>query len=206
MTTCPAGSVGEVWVAGPSVADGYWGQPDETARTFRAFLKDTGKGPFLRTGDLGFIEDGELFLTGRLKDLLKIHGRNHYPEDIEQTVQAVHSGLRAGCAAAFRDVQGTASRHWSSYKRSSAAAATWMPPDCSAMCGKRWPSRHGLHVYDMELLQYGSIPKTSSGKVQRATVAGSATNKELCDRGRGGSVTRLRQGDTRLDDRAPQPG
>src|SRR5262249_54478066 len=97
----PPGRVGEGWVAGPSVADGYSGRPDETERTFRALLRDTGEGPFLRTGDLGFVEDGELYITGRIKELLVIRGRNHYPADIERTVQAADPALRPGCGAAF---------------------------------------------------------------------------------------------------------
>src|SRR5207245_690086 len=94
-------TVGEIWVRGPSVAQGYWNRPEETEATFRARLDGTGEGPFLRTGDLGFVQEGELFVTGRLKDLIVIHGRNHYPEDIEATVQAVHPALRVGGGAAF---------------------------------------------------------------------------------------------------------
>ena len=80
---------------------GYWNRPEETASTFQARLADSGDGPFLRTGDLGFVHDGELFVTGRLKDLLIIRGRNHYPQDIELTVQQSHPSLRPGCGAAF---------------------------------------------------------------------------------------------------------
>jgi acyl-CoA synthetase (AMP-forming)/AMP-acid ligase II len=75
--------VGEIWVTGPSVAQGYWGLEEETRKTFQAHVADTGEGPFLRTGDLGFLHEGELFVTGRLKDLIIIHGSNHYPQDIE---------------------------------------------------------------------------------------------------------------------------
>src|SRR5262249_47801234 len=77
-TRCPADAVGEIWVAGPSVAQGYWNRPDETEQTFRAFLRDTGDGPFMLTGDFGFVQQGELFVTGRIKDLIIIRGRNHY--------------------------------------------------------------------------------------------------------------------------------
>ena len=98
---CRANEVGEIWVAGASVAQGYWGKPDETEETFSAFLADTGRGPFLRTGDLGFMLEGELFVTGRLKDLIIIRGRNYYPEDIEATVQDSHPALLRGRGAAF---------------------------------------------------------------------------------------------------------
>jgi phthiocerol/phenolphthiocerol synthesis type-I polyketide synthase C len=100
-----AGEVGEIWHAGGSVAQGYWGKPAETAETFAAFLASpgagTGRGPFLRTGDLGFHLDGELFVTGRLKDLIVIRGRNYYPEDIEATAQDSHPALLRGRGAAF---------------------------------------------------------------------------------------------------------
>ncbi len=101
-TSCPTGNVGEIWVHGPSVAQGYWHQPEATEATFRAYVKDTGEGPFLRTGDLGFIDDnGELFVTGRAKDLIIVRGVNYYPQDIELTVQHSHSRLRVDCGAAF---------------------------------------------------------------------------------------------------------
>jgi len=95
FTQCPPGSVGEIWLSSPSVAQGYWQRPEETERTFHAYLADTGEGPFLCTGDLGFLQDGELFVTSRLKDLIIIRGRNHYPQDIELTVEQSHPALRA---------------------------------------------------------------------------------------------------------------
>src|SRR5690606_21713603 len=101
MTSLPPDQIGEIWVSGPSVAQGYWNRPEETDRTFRAYLKDTGEGPFLRTGDLGFIQDGELFVTGRLKDLIIIRGLNHYPQDIEATAERAHARVRPGNGAAF---------------------------------------------------------------------------------------------------------
>ena len=98
---CAGGEVGEIWVQGPSVACGYHGQPEATEVVFRGFLADTGQGPFLRTGDLGFLRDEQLFVAGRLKDLIIIRGRNYYPEDIENTVAEAHSAFRAGGCAAF---------------------------------------------------------------------------------------------------------
>ena len=88
-------------MSGPSVTQGYWNRPEDTERTCRAYLNDTGEGPFLRTGDLGFMKDGELFVTGRLKDLIIISGRKLYPQDIELTVEQSHPALRPGCCAAF---------------------------------------------------------------------------------------------------------
>lgn len=98
---CAEGQVGEIWVSGPCVAQGYWQREQESRETFQASLGGTGEGPFLRTVDLGFLKDGELFVTGRLKDLIIIRGRNHYPHDIERTVEECHPGLRPGAGAAF---------------------------------------------------------------------------------------------------------
>jgi acyl-CoA synthetase (AMP-forming)/AMP-acid ligase II len=101
LTELKDGQVGEIWVYGPSVARGYWNRPEETRQTFNAYLSDTGEGPFLRTEDLGFIEAGELYITGRIKDLIIIRGLNHYPQDIEWTVESCNTALRPGCSAAF---------------------------------------------------------------------------------------------------------
>jgi acyl-CoA synthetase (AMP-forming)/AMP-acid ligase II len=100
-TPCGPGAIGEVWIAGPSVARGYWDQPEESQQTFAAHLADTGDGPFLRTGDLGFLNEGELFITGRLKDLIILRGRNLYPQDLERTAERCHPDLNPGCGAAF---------------------------------------------------------------------------------------------------------
>ena len=99
--TSGAGDVGEVWIRGDSVGMGYWQNPQATEDIFRAHTADTAQGPYLRTGDLGFIENNSLFLTGRMKELVIIRGRNHYPEDIERTVLACHPGLRSQGGAAF---------------------------------------------------------------------------------------------------------
>src|SRR5262249_32923753 len=99
MTPSAAGEVGEIWVAGRSISQGYWKRPDETKGTFGTRLGS--QGPFLRTGDLGFMQDGELFITGRIKDVIIVRGRNHYPQDIERTAEDSHPSLRRGCSAAF---------------------------------------------------------------------------------------------------------
>ncbi len=98
---CASGEVGEVWVAGPGVACGYWRRPEETRETFQARLADSGQGPFLRTGDLGFLREGELFIAGRLKDLIIIRGLNHHPSDIELTARKAHPETAASICAAF---------------------------------------------------------------------------------------------------------
>jgi acyl-CoA synthetase (AMP-forming)/AMP-acid ligase II len=98
---CQDGRVGEIWLSGPSVAAGYWNRPDETEVAFGAHLAENGHGPYLRTGDLGFLLDGDLFVTGRLKDLIIIGGANYYPQDIEWTVEECHPAVRPAGAAVF---------------------------------------------------------------------------------------------------------
>ena len=106
----PPEQEGEIWIAGPSVAAGYWNRPEETARTFGARLAGSGEGPFLRTGDFGFLAGdaataanagGDLFVTGRSKDLIILRGRNLYPQDVELTAERADPALRPGCGAAF---------------------------------------------------------------------------------------------------------
>ena len=162
--------VGEVWVSGPSVARGYWNQPEETRRTFRAQISGDGTRSFLRTGDLGFLDEGELFVTGRLKDLIIIDGRNHYPQDIEQTVEAADPGLQPGGCAAFsfealgeeRLVIVTEVQR-RGMERYSAAQVD----DTGRAIRRAVAEAHGLQVHTIGLVRPGSIPKTSSGKLRR---------------------------------------
>ncbi|MGA2621527.1 MAG: aminotransferase class I/II-fold pyridoxal phosphate-dependent enzyme, partial [Thermoguttaceae bacterium] len=164
-TLCPPGRIGEVWVGGPSIAQGYWRQPESTAATFQARLKHSGEGPFLRTGDLGFVHEGELFVTGRLKDLIIIRGVNYYPQDVELTVQECHPRLRADCGAVF-----TVEREG----REELVVAFEIErhkhgrPDAvfQAIC-RAVAVEHDLNVDAIVLLRAGSVPKTSSGKIQR---------------------------------------
>ena len=93
--------IGEIWVSGPSVAQGYWNNADATRDTFQAKIRNSAEGPFLRTGDLGFLRDGDLFITGRIKDLIIIHGQNYYPNDVEYAAENSNTNLRKGCSAAF---------------------------------------------------------------------------------------------------------
>nr|BDT34120.1 LLM class flavin-dependent oxidoreductase [Myxococcus sp. MH1] len=160
-----ANQVGEVWVRGPSVATGYWERPEETAHAFDARLA-SGEGPFLRTGDLAFLsEAGQLFVTGRLKDLLIIRGRNLYPQDLELETERAHRAIRAGCCAAFSvEVEGE--------ERLVVAAEVDVRDgfDASivvAAVRKALAEQHAVHAHAVVLLQARSIPKTSSGKIQR---------------------------------------
>jgi len=167
LTRCASNQVGEIWISGASVAQGYWQQPVGTEYTFQAYLADTGEGPFLRTGDLGFLQDGELFVTGRLKDLIIIRGRNHYPQDIELTVEQSHPALRPSAGAAFsievndeerlvvaQEVERTYLRKLN------------LDEVVGAIRQAVW-KQHELQVYAVLLLKTADIPKTSSGKIQR---------------------------------------
>jgi acyl-CoA synthetase (AMP-forming)/AMP-acid ligase II len=190
MTRCAPNEVGEIWVSGPSITGGYWNRPDETDQTFNAYLRDTVEAPFLRTGDLGFIYMGELFVTGRLKDLIIIDGLNHYPQDIEYTIDSCHSAIRPGCSAAFSlDVDA----------QERVVIVTEVKPEYLAQVD---PSRsklsrqeiikairsavadeHGLQIHSVALIKAGTIPKTSSGKIQRYACRAQFLDGtlELCD-------------------------
>ncbi|WP_081465942.1 non-ribosomal peptide synthetase [Stigmatella aurantiaca] len=163
-TRCAPGRIGEVWVTGGSVAEGYWGKTVETERQFQARLDD-GSGPYLRTGDLGFFRGPELFISGRLKDLLIIRGRNHYPQDIEYTVERSHPALRPGCCAAFSvEVEGE--------ERLVVAQEVDLRKEpnleeVGAAIRRAVQEAHELHVHVAVLLKPGRIPKTTSGKIQR---------------------------------------
>ena len=164
---CEEAQVGEIWVSSLSVAQGYWNQPQETQRMFHAYLSDTGEGPFLRTGDLGFIQAGELFVTGRLKELIIIRGRNHYPQDIEWTVQASHGALRAGGGAAFSIEINGVERLVMVQEVERSAVRQLPAEEIFAAIRRAVSEHHQLKIYAIALLKTGSIPKTSSGKTQR---------------------------------------
>ena len=183
LTECAPSEVGEIWVSGPSIAQGYWNQPEETERAFGAYLADTGEEPFLRTGDLGFLEDGELFITGRLKDVIVINGRNYYPQDIEWTVEQTHPQIKPSCAAGFSiDVAGEeqlvvvaeVERGYQKRRRQATDSPNGYSqpssPDTQELIQsirREVSKHHDLKVYTALLLKPGSIPKTSSGKIQR---------------------------------------
>ena len=185
LTACAADQVGEIWVSSPSVTEGYWNRPEETERACRAYLKDTGEGPFLRTGDLGFVKDGELFVTGRLKDMIIISGRNLYPQDIELTVEQSHPAIRPACCAAF-SVDGAGEEQLvvaaEVEPRYQPVVRKQQNGEAGAHPNRRLPldvddlvrairravaEEHDARVHTVVLLRPGRIPKTTSGKVQR---------------------------------------
>ncbi|PYE55196.1 thioester reductase domain-containing protein [Deinococcus yavapaiensis] len=163
---CANDEIGEIWVSGGSVAQGYWNNPALTESTFRAHLANDPHTPFLRTGDLGFVQDGQLFVTGRMKDVVIIRGRNHYPQDIEQTVEHAGKHVRPGCSAAFSlDVRGE--ERLAVIAEVDRHAPRGELGDVIARVRRAIAEEHGLPVYAVTLVAFGSVPKTSSGKIQR---------------------------------------
>ena len=159
------GELGEVWVHGASIAKGYWNKKKESEKTFDAHIADTGEGPFLRTEDLGFLQGEELFITGRIKDLIIIRGVNHYPQDIERTVEVCHPGLRQGGGAAFSieadEEEKLVIVHEVEFRQK---------PDINevaAAMSQAVAENHDLQLHALMLVKPGRVPKTSSGKIQR---------------------------------------
>ena len=167
--TCLPGStneIGEIWVSGPAIAQGYWNRLEETQKTFHAHIAKTGEGPFLRTGDLGFFKNGELFVTGRLKDLIIIRGQNYYPQDIEQTVENSHPKLRVGRGAAF-SIPGSVTEELVIVHEVNRKTAESDNESIIAAIREAVAQTHELPIYAVVLIKAGSLPITSSGKVQR---------------------------------------
>lgn len=165
-TLLTSSDVGEIWVKSPSVALGYWEDPEKTSQHFQAYLKN-GEGPFFRTGDTGFIHNENLFVTGRIKDLIIIRGRNIYPEDIETSVQEVDKSLRTGSGAAFsieienqeqlfliQEIERTAIKHLDSQTVFQKINKTIM-------------NKFDLQIYGVILIMPQTLVKTTSGKIKR---------------------------------------
>jgi acyl-CoA synthetase (AMP-forming)/AMP-acid ligase II/acyl carrier protein len=167
---CAADEVGEIWVDSPSVAQGYWNRPEESSVVFTT-VPSAGGAPsrFLRTGDLGFLQQGELFVTGRLKDLIIIRGRNHYPHDIELTVQNSHPALRVDAGAAVSlDLDGEERlvivQEIDRHRHGDSEAAVELIR--AAVVGE-----HEIAPYAIVLVRQNGVPRTSSGKIQRSACA-----------------------------------
>jgi acyl-CoA synthetase (AMP-forming)/AMP-acid ligase II len=166
MTAKASDEVGEVWIKDPSVAQGYWKRPDVTKETFDAYLKDTNEGPFLRTGDLGFLHEGELYITGRIKDLIIIRGTNHYPQDIEWSVQDLHSVLRPDYGAAF-SIEDKGEERLIVVQEVERRSGNLDTEAIIADIRQEIAEQHEIQVYGVVLAKSGNILKTASGKIQR---------------------------------------
>lgn len=164
---CSEGTEGEIWVTGPHIAQGYWKRPDETRATFRTYLSDNGAGPFLRTGDLGFLLDGELHVTGRLKELIILHGKNHYPQDIEAIVATSHPLLRRDCGAAF-SVEVTGREELVVLQEVKRQTQPEKSFEIKCAIRQALAEDQAIKPYSVVLLKPNTIPKTSSGKIMRS--------------------------------------
>ncbi|MCC9711442.1 AMP-binding protein [Streptomyces sp. MNU76] len=160
----PDGHAGEVWVTGPIVSHGYWGRPQESDDVFRARVLDEGSDPHLRTGDLGFIHDGQLYICGRIKDVVIVNGVNHYPQDIERTVEDSHPAVRRGHTAAFGVTEGA--------RESVVVVAECARRDESSPADVALAVRQAVwRIHDLAatvvVAETGTVPMTTSGKIQR---------------------------------------
>lgn len=166
LTRCRPNQVGEIWIKGPSVARGYWNRPEESAQTFAACLKDTSDGPYLRTGDLGSLSEGNLYVTGRLKEMIIVRGRNHYPQDIELTARQCHAALRSAAGAAFSveagAEEGVVVVHEVDRRHRNADLQEVIRAVRRAVV-----EEHELDLLAVLLIRQANLPRTTSGKPQR---------------------------------------
>ena len=180
---CAPYEIGEIWISSASVTKGYWRRDEETAHTFGARLAGGGSGPYLRTGDLGVLIDGELFVAGRLKDLLIVRGYKHYPQDLELTVERQHPAIRPGCVAVFA---------LEAHDERIAVAAELDPRQLditrtnplesliSMICGAV-AEIHGIQLHTIALLKPGALPKTTSGKIPHQACAQALLGGQLAE-------------------------
>jgi amino acid adenylation domain-containing protein len=166
LQRCPEDEVGEIWISSPSVACGYWDRGAETQATFGAYIKDEPGGPFLRTGDLGREHNRQLFILGRLKDVIIVRGRNYYPEDLELIAQECHKGLRRGCGSAFA-VDDRGAQRIILVQEVSRAHRLDSPRQVAGAIREAISREFDLRIDEVVFVQEGGIPKTSSGKLQR---------------------------------------
>jgi amino acid adenylation domain-containing protein len=176
---CNAGQIGEVWLAGPSIARGYWRKPTATEATFQARLTDCENGTFLRTGDLGFVRDGELYVTGRLKELLIIRGRNYYPQDIEAAIRDSHDALNGAVCAFARDDQSAGTVIVAEIARSWLDKIDEIRDDIVLAIREAVAESCELGVEAIALVRPESLPKTTSGKLRRVECRDRYCNEEL---------------------------
>ena len=169
--------IGEIWVAGDSVGNGYWRIPGKSATTFRARLDDAGTDPFLRTGDLGFMHDQQLYITGRIDDLIIVRGLNHHPQDIEATARQCHPLLAPGLGAAFAFREHGEQRLVLVHEVVREGSADLAPVIGAIRAAVL--ATHGLALDAVVLIRCGTIAKTSSGKVQRHAICAAFRADEL---------------------------
>ncbi|MGW6727116.1 fatty acyl-AMP ligase [Nocardia sp. NPDC055029] len=167
LRPCPPGRTGEIWVAGDHVAQGYWQRPEATEELLRARTADDPRTAWLRTGDVGLLVDGELYVVGRTKDMVIIRGRNHYPHDIEDTVQSAHRALRHGSSAAFA-YPGDAGERLVVVQELRRDRLDADPAEVIGAIRAAVIREHELAVGDLVLTLPDQLAKTSSGKIMRS--------------------------------------
>jgi acyl-CoA synthetase (AMP-forming)/AMP-acid ligase II len=165
LKPCSEGDVGEIWFQGPSVSRGYWEQPEETEKTFVTL--DPFRGKYLRTGDLGFCLKDELFITGRMKDLIILRGRNLYPQDIELTVRQSHPALVGSMGAAFSLEHSGQERVVVVQEVDRAFKDLDLTNELIPTICEQVFEHHEVQLHAVSLVRKNSIPLTSSGKIQR---------------------------------------
>lgn len=200
---CAPNAIGEIWIKGPSVAKGYWQNAEETEAVFHARIQPSGQDEFLRTGDLGFLYQGQLYITGRIKDLIIIHGMNYYPQDIEHTVNHSHSSIRNGCTAAFTVTTSSLdSKILTSISKSLVTSSTskFIDEEKIIIVTELTPNHekseenyrkicevisqaiaenHELAVHSILLIKAKTLPKTTSGKLRRRHTKTLFENQQL---------------------------
>jgi acyl-CoA synthetase (AMP-forming)/AMP-acid ligase II len=164
---CASDQVGEIWAAGKGIGMGYWQREEQTQNTFQATLVDNPNKTYLRTGDLGFIKDGELYITGRIKDMMILWGRNHYPQHIEETVENCHPALRTNHGAAFSIEINGEEQLVIAHEINRADLLNLNAEEVIGAIRLAVGEQNLANVFAVALLKTGSIPKTSSGKIQR---------------------------------------
>jgi acyl-CoA synthetase (AMP-forming)/AMP-acid ligase II len=164
---CSGDRIGEVWAAGSGVGKGYYQREEQTEATFQATLADNPNQTYLRTGDLGFIKDGELYITGRIKDMMILWGRNHYPQHIEETVASCHPALRPNHGAAFSVDLGGEEQLVIAHEINRTDLRTINAEEVIGAIRLAVGEQNMANVFAVALLKTSSIPKTSSGKIQR---------------------------------------
>jgi acyl-CoA synthetase (AMP-forming)/AMP-acid ligase II len=163
----PPAKVGEIWLRGPSVAKGYWERPDESRETFEAICASDGE-RYLRTGDLGFFRERQLFICGRIKDLVIVNGRNHHAADLELAVEGCHPALAKGGAVVFSVDEGVRERPIAVCEVRRSAPKDPDVKEMAAAVRAALAERHGLALDDVAIVRHGSLPKTTSGKMMRS--------------------------------------
>ena len=166
-TICTSDRVGEIWTRGKGVSQGYWQRDEQTEATFKATLVDNPDKFYLRTGDLGFVKDGELYITGRIKDMMILWGRNHYPQHIEETVESCHPALRPNHGAAFSVEVGGEEQLVIAHEINRTDLRKLNAEEVIGAIRQAVGEQNLANVFAVALLKTGSIPKTSSGKIQR---------------------------------------